>query len=432
MTVEAASPVLIEKVRSAVTDGNGRFQIIDLRPGAYTVTFTLAGFNTVKRDGITLIGASESNGDVELRVGALEETITVTGEAHIVDTSTVTRQAVLSADTIDALPTARNYVSLARLIPSAVGGGTDVGGANLQGVGGSVMVHGSRATDQRVTLNGINTMTLQAGGNIGGQIPGVRSAAEMTVWSTGVSAELPTGGVRINFIPRDGGNRSANSTFFTFSNDPMQGSNFTHELRTAGLGVPNEIERNWDLNASFGGPFKRHPAAHSGVPDRESGRHHRRPTEAVLRALYAWLTRLKGFAVYTVPKVDMKVSGAYRSVPGDTMRLQFNASNAYLAANSTLGRALAGGAPNLAIDILEPHSVYLDRQNTLDMRFGKMVRLGRSRSVISVDMFDALNNNAYVTANQNFGAVNRANGSLLVPTSILGAPTFKFSVQFDY
>ena len=252
-----SSPVLIEKVRSAVTDGSGRYQITNLRPGAYTVTFTLAGFNTVKRDGINLVGASESAVDVELRVGALEETITVTGEAPIVDTSTVTRQAVLSADTIDALPTARNYVTLARLIPAAVGGGSDVGGANLQGVGGSVTVHGSKATDQRVTLNGINTMTLQAGGNIGGQIPDVGSAAEMTVESTGVSAELPTGGVRINFIPRDGGNKFASSTFFTISDGALQGDNFTSDLKAAGLGTPNQVVRNWDVNESLGGPFKR-------------------------------------------------------------------------------------------------------------------------------------------------------------------------------
>ena len=257
VTVEAASPVLIEKVRTAVTDGNGRYQIVDLRPGAYTVTFTLAGFNTVRRDGITLQGAGASVVDVELRVGALEETITVTGEAPVVDVSSASRSSVLSADTIDALPTARNYVTLARLIPAASGGGTDVGGSALQGVGGSVTIHGSREQDQRVTLNGINTMTLQAGGNIGGQIPDVGSAAEVTVDHTGVSAELPTGGVRINFIPRDGGNQFADSTFFTFSHDKLQGSNFSEELRAAGLGTPNEVKKNWDLNQSFGGPFRR-------------------------------------------------------------------------------------------------------------------------------------------------------------------------------
>ena len=256
VTVEAASPVLIEKVRTAVTDGNGRYQIIDLRPGAYTVTFSLAGFNTVKRDGITLSGSGASVVDADLRVGALEETITVTGEAPTVDVSTTTRQAALSSDTIDALPSARSYVTLARLIPGTSGGGDDVGGSQTQGVGGSVTVHGSRATDQRVMLNGINTMTLQAGGNIGGQTPDMGSASEVTVDHTAVSAELPTGGVRINFIPKDGGNRFSNATFFTTSNGALQGSNFTDELKAGGLGTPNEIKKNWDLNVALGGPIK--------------------------------------------------------------------------------------------------------------------------------------------------------------------------------
>ncbi len=257
VTVEAASPVLIEKVRTAVTDGSGRYQLIDLRPGAYTITFTLAGFNAARREGVTLTGSAASVVDAELRVGAVEETVTVTGESPTVDVSTSSRQAVLSADTIDALPTARNFVTLARMIPAAVYNGTDVGGSNLQLVGGSVRIHGSRESDQRVTLNGINTMTLQAGGNIGGQIPDVGSASEVTVDHTAVSAELPTGGVRINFIPRDGGNRFSDSTFFTFTNGGLASNNFSDALKTAGLGAPNEIKKNWDLNASAGGPFKR-------------------------------------------------------------------------------------------------------------------------------------------------------------------------------
>jgi hypothetical protein len=257
VTVEAASPVLIEKVRSTVTDGNGRYQIENLRPGQYTVTFTLTGFNTIRRDGVTLSGAAPTAVDAEMRVGALEETITVTGEAPTVDVQTTTRQAALTADVIDALPTARSYLGLARLIPGTAGGGNDVGASQTQGTGGSLTFHGSRAQDQRVTLNGLNTMTLQAGGNIGGQIPDMGSAAEVTVDHTGVSAELPTGGVRINFIPRDGGNTFTNSTFFTFSNGAMQGNNYTDELRQAGLGAPNEVDVNWDLNLSMGGPMKR-------------------------------------------------------------------------------------------------------------------------------------------------------------------------------
>src|SRR5258705_12566459 len=117
VTVDASSPALIEKTRTAVTDGNGRFQIVDLRPGLYRVTFPLTGFSTVARDGIELTGSSVSRVDAEMRVGAVQETVTVTGESPAVDVQTVTRQQVLSAEMIDALPTARNYVTLARLIP---------------------------------------------------------------------------------------------------------------------------------------------------------------------------------------------------------------------------------------------------------------------------------------------------------------------------
>jgi hypothetical protein len=257
VTIEAASPALIEKTRTTVSDGNGRYQIVDLRPGTYTVTFTLAGFNTVKRDGVALSGSATVSVDADLRVGALEETITVTGEAPIVDTQSLTRQQVLTGDLVDALPSARNYFGLARMIPGTSGGGNDVGGSLIQDTGQSVTVHGSRNVDQRVTVNGVNTMTLQAGGNIGGQTPDVGSAQEVTVDTTSLSADLPTGGVRINFVPRDGGNNFSNSTFFTFSNESLQGDNFSDELRAAGLATPNKIVKNWDVNESLGGPFKR-------------------------------------------------------------------------------------------------------------------------------------------------------------------------------
>ena len=260
VTVEASSDVLIEKVRTAVTDGSGRFQLVDLRPGAYVVTFALPGFNALRRDGVTLTGSGTVTVDAELRVGSIEETVTVTSEAPVVDVRSSTRQQVLDSDMIAALPSARSYVTLGRLIPGTVGTGqasNDVGGSQLQDVGGSLMIHGSRAVDQRVTLNGINTMTLQAGGNIGGQIPDVGSANEVTVDTSSLSADMPTGGVRINFIPRDGGNTFHSSTFLTFSNRSLQGSNFSDELRAAGLPTPNRIVKNWDFSEALGGPVRR-------------------------------------------------------------------------------------------------------------------------------------------------------------------------------
>src|SRR5690242_21695858 len=104
VTVEAASPALIEKVRSVVTDGEGQYKIIDLRPGAYTVTFALAGFNTVKRDGIELAGSFTATVNAEMRVGSLEETITVSGASPIVDVQSTAQQKVLNQEVMNAIP----------------------------------------------------------------------------------------------------------------------------------------------------------------------------------------------------------------------------------------------------------------------------------------------------------------------------------------
>jgi hypothetical protein len=136
-------------------------------------------------------------------------------------------------------------------------------------------------------------------------------------------------------------------------------------------------------------------------------------------------TQMKGYAVYTIPRVDVQLSGTYRNVPGDAVNAWFAASNAYLAANSTLGRPLAGGASNLTIELLQPNTTFLDRRNEMDLRIGKVLRFGRARSVVSLDIFNALNSDAVVTANQNFG-------SFLAPTSILSARVAKVSVQFDF
>jgi len=107
VTVEASSEALIEKVRTAVTDGTGQYRIVDLRAGTYTVTFTLTGFNTYKREGIELTGSFTASVNADLKVGALEESVTVTGESPVVDTQSVRRQTVLSNDVIGSIPAAR-------------------------------------------------------------------------------------------------------------------------------------------------------------------------------------------------------------------------------------------------------------------------------------------------------------------------------------
>ena len=260
VSVEAASPVLIEKTRNVVSDGSGNYRIENLRPGSYTVTFTLTGFSTVRRDDVTVSGSGVTPADATLRVGAVAETITVTGETPLVDVSSTKKEVVLDHDSIQALPSSRQYFTLARVAPGTTGGGGDVGGGAIADVGQSLTVHGSKAVDQRVMLNGLSIMTLQAGGNIGGQQPDVGSAAEIAVDTTSLSAEMSTGGIRINFIPRDGGNTFGNSTFFTFANQSMQGNNYTAALKAAGLATPTQIDSTWDLNESIGGPIKKDKA----------------------------------------------------------------------------------------------------------------------------------------------------------------------------
>jgi Carboxypeptidase regulatory-like domain len=256
VTVEATSPVLIEKTRSVVSDGSGNYRIEDLRPGTYTVTFTLTGFSTVKRDELLVSGSAVTTADAALRVGAVTETITVTGESPIVDTANTRKQVVLDHDAVQNLPSSRQYYTLARMAAGTSGGGADVGGsAGIADVGQSLTAHGSKAVDQRVMLNGVSIMTLQAGGNIGGQQPDVGSASEIAIDTASLSAEGPTGGVRINFIPKDGGNTFGNSTFYTFANESMQGTNYTDELKARGLATPTKIHNVWDLNESVGGPI---------------------------------------------------------------------------------------------------------------------------------------------------------------------------------
>ena len=122
VTVEASSPVLTEKLRSVVTDGTGQYRVVALPPGAYTLTFSLTGFSTVKREGILLTGSIVSTNDIELRVGSLEETVTVTGESPIVDVQSARRQQVIDGEVLQAIPTSRSYNNVLQLVPGVVAG----------------------------------------------------------------------------------------------------------------------------------------------------------------------------------------------------------------------------------------------------------------------------------------------------------------------
>jgi hypothetical protein len=255
VTVEAASPALIEKVRSVVTDGTGQYRIENLRPGTYAVTFTLPGFAVVRREGIELAGTFTATINAELRVGSLEETVTVTGESPTVDVQSTLRQRVMDREILDSLPIARTDRELTVLIPGTTSDRQDVGGSSTT-ITGRTTIHGSRGTDQRITVGGLS---------LGGPRDGAGSShgsnfasyQEVTIDTGAVDAEQPTGGVRINYIPKDGGNTFSGTFLASFANESMQSDNYSQELRDQGLRAPNTIKDIWDLNPGFGGPIRR-------------------------------------------------------------------------------------------------------------------------------------------------------------------------------
>jgi hypothetical protein len=252
VTVEASSPVLIEKVRAVVTDSTGRYRIVDLRPGDYVVTAALPGFATVRREGITLVGTFTATVDMKLGVGNLQETVTVTGESPVVDVQSVSAQRSIDKQVIDAIPAGRNHIQYGVLIPGVTSGTRDVGGTRTLALT-SMAIHGGRTGDQRVMVDGLVIRNVGSNGSLTNLFPDMSSTQEITIDYGAVSAETMSGGVRINYVPQQGGNSLSGRFFGTFVNQKFQADNFSEELRASGLREPNSLNRSYDVNPSIGG-----------------------------------------------------------------------------------------------------------------------------------------------------------------------------------
>jgi hypothetical protein len=256
VTVEASSPALIEKVRSVVSDGGGQYRIENLRPGAYVVTFTLPGFSTVRREGIELAGNFVATVNADLRVGALEETITVTGESPSVDVQSTLRQTVFDEELLEALPSSRAPQRVAALIPGVTTQRQDVGGIQGDGTGrGLVTVRG--VSDARMNINGVSNQATSQSVTAADGAYNMAAYQEMAVDTGGTGAEYSQGGVRMNMIPRDGGNVFRGYFLASYASDSLQSDNLTDDLRSRGLSAPDKIKQLWDINPAFGGPVKR-------------------------------------------------------------------------------------------------------------------------------------------------------------------------------
>jgi hypothetical protein len=261
VTVEASSAALIEKTRSAITDASGQYRIIDLQPGTYVLTFTLPGFATVKRENIELAGTQTLTIPVEMRVGALEETVTVTGVSPTVDVQNAKREVVMNGDIIQALPVARAVGALLNVTPGLT---VDTNGPALSPTMTFFNAHSSAsnsnfvAGEGRMTVNGMTIAAARSGG-VSTYVYDTPNAQEIAVVVGGGLGESDIGGPVMNLVPKSGGNTFAGSAFLNGSGNWSRGNNLTPELQAQNPNLTQTpgIITAYDGSGSFGGPIKK-------------------------------------------------------------------------------------------------------------------------------------------------------------------------------
>ena len=268
VTVEAASPVLIEKVRTVTTDGEGRYSIVDLRPGTYTMTFALEGFSTVRREGIVLQSGFTASVNISMQVGSLQETITVSGAAPVVDTTSMRRQETLNTSELESLPSGNiGLQTLAYVTPGFAATQADVGGTRdtWSAQGNYTFYHGKTGT--RASFDGFRNQYFIGAASGVGYITDQGNIQELQLETNGMGAESGSGSVSLNAIPKSGSNIFSGGIDGYFSNGAMQGANVRDNLNAFAQGNPavlaaasirsaSEVDKIYRLGAQFGGPIK--------------------------------------------------------------------------------------------------------------------------------------------------------------------------------
>jgi len=254
VTVEAGSDVLIEKTRSVTTDGQGAYKVENLRPGVYAVTFTLAGFASYRRDGLELPSGFTATVNAELKVGALEESVTVSGESPVVDVQSNVKAQVLPREVLDAVPSAHTIQSVGQLVVGVTLTAPDVGGSQAMQQT-YFTVHGLGAAQTSVLMDGMIINGLQGDGAIQSYLNDAGNQ-EMVYQTGGGNVDSPTGGVKINLVPKEGGNRFSGSLFFGYESQTLQSNNLTDALKSRGVSSVDKIGTYHDFDMTAGGPIR--------------------------------------------------------------------------------------------------------------------------------------------------------------------------------
>ncbi len=256
VTVEASSPALIEKVRSTVTDGTGQYRLENLSPGVYSVTYALPGFTTIVRESVQLQSGVVVTINTDLRVGGLQETITVTGETPVVDVQSSTRmQRVIDDEVVAALPASRGYGNLLQTVAGIQATGAANSGANP--VMNFFTSRGGRSNEGTVQIDGMNVGSAFNGGGVSSYGYDTANSQEVQITVAGGLGETDRGGPQFNLVPKTGGNNFSGTVFGSTAGKWSQGDNLDDGLRAFGITEVPQIIKNWDTSFALGGPIKR-------------------------------------------------------------------------------------------------------------------------------------------------------------------------------
>ena len=263
VTVEASSPALIEGVRVGITSGGeGFYRLLDLRPGTYSITFTLPGFSVVRQDGVEITTGFTATVDAELAVGSIEETVTVLAASPVVDLQNVRTQTVLSKELWHALPTSKNlraFVAVTLGAQFTSSSSQDVGGSTGERAGpGAYEYHGSGRNDSRTIIDGMPAAQQTTGGGSWTlRQHNNYLAFEEIVIASGISAENQSAGVLVNQIPREGGNIYSGVFHLNGSQSGWRSDNTSQELIDRGIRDSGAFLGQYDVSFALGGPIAR-------------------------------------------------------------------------------------------------------------------------------------------------------------------------------
>ena len=252
VTVTATSPAMLG-AQTTVSSETGNYRFPAVPPGTYELTFELSGFNTLKRSGIMITLGFTAQVNVELALATLQETVNVTGESPVIDSSATRVVQTFKLEQLQSIPNGRDMWSLLALTPGVQMGRIDVGG-NRAGTQTPYRAYGFNG-QVRVLIEGINTTE---GTAAAGFYFDYSSVEEVFLGTLGQSAEMPNPGVQSQFITKSGGNEFSGEYYLDWYNNSLQASNIPDDVIARGIRAhSNEIDRYYDTAVNAGGPIKR-------------------------------------------------------------------------------------------------------------------------------------------------------------------------------